>query len=249
MPNAPTAHATRVWRVLVVDDDSDMAFVLERNLRAEGYAVTVAQDGDAAVAQALEAWADVVLLDLMLPRRDGFRVLRALRDAGLDAPVLLLTARRQESDKLQGFRLGADDYLTKPFSMAELLARIAALIRRSERSSRTTGTAVARTLRVGPVEVDLAQQSVRRDGHLVKVTPKAFDLLVALMRRRNGIATRADLMREVWGYADDVASRTLDTHIGDLRRFLERNPAAPEIIQTVWRVGYRMTDGSEPSTS
>jgi DNA-binding response OmpR family regulator len=234
--------------VLVVEDDADMAFVLERNLRAEGYSVTVAKDGDAAVARALKASVDVVLLDLMLPKRDGFRVLRALRDAGLGAPVLLLTARRQESDKLQGFRLGADDYLTKPFSMAELLARVAALIRRSERAGRT-GADMARTLRVGPIEVDVVKQSVRRDGRLMKLTPKAYDLLVALMRRANSVATRTDLMREVWGYADDVTSRTLDTHIGDLRRRLERDPAEPVLIETVWRVGYRMTDGSEPSST
>jgi DNA-binding response OmpR family regulator len=233
--------------VLIVEDDRDMSFILERNLTAEGYAVSSAFDGLAGTERALEG-VDLIVLDLMLPKQDGFRVLRNLRRGGVETPILLLTARRQEGDKLQGFRLGADDYLTKPFSMPELVARVGALLRRSERARDRNPAAALELLRAGVVEVDLAGHTVRRDGQPVDLTPKAYDLLVALMRRRNRVASRSELLREVWGYAADVTTRTLDTHIADLRRELERDPARPRLIRTVWRVGYRLTDESEGSS-
>jgi DNA-binding response OmpR family regulator len=237
---APSRH------VLIVEDDRDMSFILERNLTAEGYAVVTAFDGVSAKARAQDG-VDLIVLDLMLPKQDGFGVLRDLRRRGVNTPILLLTARRQESDKLEGFRLGADDYLTKPFSMPELVARVGALLRRSERVQGRESATGPDALRVGGIEVDLIGHGVRRDGQPVELTPKAYDLLVALMRRPNRVVARSDLLREVWGYAADVTTRTLDTHIADLRRQLERDPARPTRIRTVWRVGYRLTDESDGS--
>lgn len=238
----PNGDGTPV--VVLVEDDGDLAFVLERNLTMEGYRTVAAADGDAGIATVLATSPSLIILDLMLPRRDGLRVLVALRSAGVDAPVLLLTARRQEQDKLQGFRLGADDYLTKPFSMAELIARVHALMRRS----RTGASARCDVLRVGAIEVSIAGHSVRVRGRDVQLSPKAFDLLVALMRRPGEVIPRVELLRQVWGYASDVSSRTLDTHVGDLRRALEDDPANPQLIHTVWRVGYRLAADGEPDT-
>jgi DNA-binding response OmpR family regulator len=226
-------------RIVIIEDDADLAFVLERNLTAEGFVASVARDGETGMTTVLREAPAVVVLDLMLPRRDGFAVLRAIRNAGADVPVLVLTARRQERDKLEGFRLGADDYLTKPFSMAEFIARTNALLRRVRPSASSRG--VSERLRVGQLEIDVTAYTVRCRGRDVALTPKAFDLLVALMRRPGEVVSREELFRSVWGYAGDVSSRTLDTHIGDLRRQLERDPAAPQLIRTVWRVGYRLT--------
>jgi DNA-binding response OmpR family regulator len=230
--------------VLIVEDDADMAYVIERNLKREGCTVEVASDGDAAIAAGIEDRADLIVLDLMLPRQNGFTVLRTLRGAGVDAPVLLLTARNQDADKVQGFRLGADDYVTKPFSMPELMARVAALMRRSEMPPRRAGVGAA-MLRGGPVSIDLVTRAVRREGKAVALSPKAYDLLVALMRRANSVVRRADLMREIWGYADGVASRTLDTHVNELRKKLEDDPSEPRLLKTVWRVGYVFACGED----
>lgn len=226
-------------RIVIIEDDADLAFVLERNLAAEGFAPSIERDGESGMTTVLREAPAVVVLDLTLPRRDGFAVLRALRNAGADVPVLVLTARRQERDKLEGFRLGADDYLTKPFSMAEFIARTNALLRRVRHGA--SSREVSERLRVGHLEVDVAAHTVRSSGREVTLTPKAFDLLVALMRRPGEVVSREELFRSVWGYAGDVWSRTLDTHIGDLRRQLEPEPASPRLIRTVWRIGYRLT--------
>lgn len=228
-------------RVVLIEDDADLAFVIERNLSAEGYESFIAVDGEAGIEAVIARAPSLVILDLMLPKRDGFRVLVALRGAGVDAPVLILTARRQERDKLEGFRLGADDYLTKPFSMAELVARLDVLWRRARRWPRVSAQGVTGRLRVGDLDVDVVAHTVRHRGRHVTLTPRAFDLLVALMRRPGEVVPREELFRDVWGYAGDVSSRTLDTHIGDLRRLLEADPSAPRLIHTVWRVGYRLS--------
>jgi DNA-binding response OmpR family regulator len=224
-------------RILVVEDNPDLAFGLRNNLEIEGYEVIIADDGPAGLARARDAKPELVILDLMLPGMDGYRVLRTLRAEGFDRPVLLLTARGEESDKVIGFRSGADDYVTKPFGVLELLARIEALLRRAGSSNGATRPAPAR---FGDVEVDTSTRSVTREGSSVALAPMEFDLLVALLQRRGAVASRHELMREVWGHSAIVVSRTVDTHIAELRRKLERNPAEPRHILTVRKAGYRL---------
>ena len=224
-------------RVLIVEDNHDMAFGLRNNLEIEGYAVEVAEDGPSGLAAARRQRPDLIVLDLMLPGMDGYRVLRQLRDDGLDAPVLILTARGEEADKVLGFRLGADDYVTKPFGLLELLARVEALLRRSRPAS-LTGASTA--FHFGDVEVMLSTRNVRRAGRDVPLTPMEFDLLVALLQRQGAVASRLELLKEVWGHSSAVLTRTVDTHIGELRRKLEQDPARPRHILTVRKAGYRL---------
>ena len=222
-------------KVLVVEDNVDLAFGLRNNLEIEGYEVAVAVDGEAALEQAQRWRPDLVLLDLMLPGVDGFRVLRTLRDEGDDVPVLILTARGEETDKVRGLRLGADDYVTKPFGLLELLARVEALLRRSAPVGPGDGV-----YRFGAVEVRSASRVVLRAGKVVELAPKELDLLLALLHRRGAVASRVELTQEVWGYSAAVVSRTVDTHIVELRRKLEDDPAHPSHILTVRKAGYRL---------
>jgi two-component system, OmpR family, alkaline phosphatase synthesis response regulator PhoP len=225
-------------RVLIVEDNHDLAFGLRNNLEIEGYAVDVADDGPSGLAAARRNHPDLVVLDLMLPGMDGYRILRQLREDGLTMPVLILTARGEEADKVRGFRFGADDYVTKPFGVLELLARIEALLRRSRPAAvAADGRSVER---FGEIEVDAATRSVRRSGDDVPVTPMEFDLLVALLRRKGAVASRLELLKEVWGHSSAVLTRTVDTHIGELRRKLERDPSTPRHILTVRKAGYRL---------
>lgn len=223
-------------RILVVEDNPDLAYGLRNNLEIEGYDVDVVQDGSTGLAQARTGGPDLIILDLMLPGLDGYRVLRALRDEGRRMPVLILTARGEEADKVRGLRLGADDYVTKPFGVLELLARVEALLRRTAPSADTAGPPE----RFGAVEVIPASRTVLRDGQTVGLTPKEFDLLLALLQRRGAVATRMELLTEVWGYSAAVLSRTVDTHVAELRRKLEADPAAPRHILTVRKAGYRL---------
>jgi DNA-binding response OmpR family regulator len=224
-------------RILIVEDNPDLAYGLRNNLEIEGYAVEVAGDGGEGVARARTATPDLIILDLMLPGMDGYHVLRTLREEGCATPILILTARGEEADKVRGLRLGADDYVTKPFGVLELLARVEALLRRS---APRRGEGPHAPARFGDVEVIPATRQVLRNGAPVALTPKEFDLLVALLRRRGAVASRAELLAEVWGYSAAVLSRTVDTHIAELRRKLEANPAAPRHILTVRKTGYRL---------
>jgi DNA-binding response OmpR family regulator len=186
------------------------------------------------------------VLDLMLPDTDGYRVLRALRDAGDATPVLVLTALDAEADKVRGFRFGADDYVTKPFGLMELLARLDALLRRAHMGSRAPA-AVAKPLRFGDVVVYPATHTVTRGGEVVALRPKEFELLLALLRRDGGVVSRVELLKEVWTYDDSVVTRTVDTHVAELRRKLERDPANPEFLLTVRKAGYRLAAaGGDP---
>src|SRR5687768_4089558 len=187
-------------RVLVVEDNPDLAFGLRNNLEIEGYEVDVAESGPGGLERAREGNPDLVILDLMLPGFDGYRVLRTLRDDGLGMPVLILTARGEEADKVRGFRLGADDYVTKPFGVLELLARVEALLRRSRPASASTPPPVQR---FGAIEVETSTRCVKREGRAVALTPMEFDLLVALLRRHGAVASRLELLTEVWGHASD----------------------------------------------
>ena len=226
-------------RILVVEDQRDLALGLRANLEVEGYAVDVAPTGEEALRIAGERKPDLVILDIMLPGIDGYEVLAKLRGMRLDAPVLMLTARAEEVDKVRGFRTGADDYVTKPFGVMELLVRIQALLRRGPpraQGAQRNGQIV----RVGDVEVDIEGHMVRRNGEEVSLTPKAFELLLALHRKQGKVASRHELLRDIWGYSSSVTTRTVDAHVAELRRKLEDDPADPKHILTVWKVGYRL---------
>jgi len=224
-------------RILVVEDNPDLAFGLRTTLEIEGYDVDVAGDGAQGIARARAGKPDLVILDLMLPGMNGYQVLRTLRDEGVETPVLILTARGEEADKVLGFRLGADDYVTKPFWRLELLARVSALLRRAARPSQA---AVAPAEKFGDVVINTSARTVTRNGSSVSLTPKEFDLLVALVRRRGSVASRHELLREVWEHQAEVQTRTVDIHIAELRRKLEPDPSAPRHILTVWKAGYRL---------
>lgn len=231
-------------RILIVEDNPDLAFGLRNNLEIEGYEIAVAADGVEGLAAAREGHPDLIILDLMMPGLDGYRVLRALREDGDHTPVLILSARGEEADKVRGFRHGADDFVTKPFSLLELLARVEALLRRaSARQDLPSPAAVPEQGEIhqfGDIVVDADRQQVTRGGEPVQLTSREFSLLTALIRRNGAVATRYDLMREVWGHRTAVLSRTVDTHIGELRRKLEADPAHPVHILTVRKSGYRL---------
>jgi DNA-binding response OmpR family regulator len=226
-------------RVLVVEDNQNLAEGLRTNLEFEGHEAEIARDGAGGLMRARTRSHDLIVLDLMLPGLDGFRVLEALRAEGVPTPVLVLTARADESDKVRGLRGGADDYVTKPFALRELLARVEALLRRARAASELL-PAPAGGFRFGDVAVDPATRVVTRAGRPVPLRPKEYDLLAALLRRRGGVVTRGELLREVWGYHESVLSRTLDTHVGELRRKLEPDPGAPRYILTARKAGYRL---------
>lgn len=226
-------------KVLVIEDNANLAFGLTRSLESEGYEVEAAEDGTRGLALARSCGADLIVLDLMLPGIDGYSVLRQLREAGSDVPVLILTARSEEADKVVGFRLGADDYVTKPFGLSELLARVQAILRRArggdKRDDEKSGVE-----HFDGVTINVPSRSVTKGDAGVALTPKEFDLLLALVRRRGAVASRIDLLKEVWGHQAEVMTRTVDIHIAELRRKLEDDPATPRHILTVWKAGYRL---------
>ena len=229
--------------VLLIEDNEKLARGLQSNLEFEGYTVLCANDGASGLAVARQKRPDIIVLDLMLPDTDGYRVLRTLRDDGDTTPVLVLTALGEEADKVRGFRFGADDYVTKPFGLMELLARIDALLRRATRPNGEAPRAAPSESPsgFGDVRVDAARHMVTRRGTPVPLRPKEYDLLVALLRRNGQVATRIELLKEVWGYDDSVMSRTVDTHVAELRRKLESDPANPRHILTVLKTGYRLS--------
>jgi len=224
-------------KVLVVEDNANLAFGLTRSLESEGYEVEAAEDGVRGFEMARSTNPDLVVLDLMLPGMDGYTILKKLRAEGKDVPVLILTARGEEADKVFGFRLGADDYVTKPFSLSELLARVQAILRRAKGGDHRDGEAVEE---FGDVSINTLARSVKKVETEVALTPKEFDLLLALIRRRGAVASRLELLKEVWGHQAEVMTRTVDIHIAELRRKLEDDPSSPRHILTVWKAGYRL---------
>jgi DNA-binding response OmpR family regulator len=218
--------------VLVVDDEATLVATLRYNLEREGYHVLTASDGEKALAVARGDRPDLILLDLMLPVMDGIDVARILRRE-TTVPILMLTAKTEEVDKVVGLEIGADDYVTKPFSMRELMARIRALLRRSVTSSDEE------FIESGDLKVDLKRHEVSRGGKLLEMKPKELDLLLFLVRHRGRAFTREDLLREVWGYDFYGDSRTVDVHVSWLRQKVEDEPAKPVRILTVRGVGYR----------
>jgi two-component system alkaline phosphatase synthesis response regulator PhoP len=232
-----------VTHILLIEDNPGFAEGLRQNLEFDGYRVTLAVDV-ATSARAISADPpDLIILDLMLPDGNGYDVLRTIRERDSVTPVLLLTALSEEAHKVRGFRLGADDYVTKPFGLLELLARIESLLRRSASGS----FAVVRLppVRFGDVQVDRDHRKVTRAGVVVPLTPKEYALLAALIARNSAVVAREELLREVWGYDPEVVSRTLDTHLAELRRKLERDPHHPRHILTLPKQGYRLVLGSE----
>jgi DNA-binding response OmpR family regulator len=218
--------------VLVVDDEPMVRDVLERYLSAEGFAVRSAADGEEALARIDEGLPDLVLLDLMLPKVDGYEVLSRIRDQG-STPVIMLTARGEETDRIVGLDLGADDYVTKPFSPREVVARVRAVLRR-------TGTAIdGEPLRYGDLEIDGDRREARLRGEPVRLTRKEFDLLHHLASRPGVTLTRTQLLEDVWDFAWDGDSSTVTVHVRRLREKIEDDPSAPARIVTVWGVGYR----------
>ncbi|MBI1847297.1 MAG: response regulator transcription factor [Candidatus Rokubacteria bacterium] len=220
-------------RILIVDDEPEIVRGLADNLRFEGYQTLAATNGDEALAVASVEALDLILLDIMMPQTSGWDVCRELRRRGVDVPIIMLTARAEEADRVQGLELGADDYLTKPFSLRELLARVRAVLRRPGPRRR------AAALAFGEVRVRPRERQVFRAGREVRLTRKEFDLLVYLLEHRGEVVTRDRLLDEVWGYERFPTTRTVDTHVLRLRRKFEVDPDRPAWILTVHGQGYR----------
>jgi DNA-binding response OmpR family regulator len=224
--------------VLAIEDDPAILRGLSDNLRFEGYDVITATDGETGYNLQRERKPDLILLDLMLPRMSGFEFCRKLRGEGIQTPVLMLTARSEEADRVLGLDLGADDYVAKPFSVRELMARVRALLRRSQ--ARADGTdALPDELRFGATEIDFRSYEARRNGEPVEMTRKEFAILRYLASRAGEVLSRDDLLNQVWGYDAYPSSRTVDNHVAGLRAKLERDASEPEHIKTVHGVGYK----------
>ena len=222
-------------RLLLVEDEPGLQLALSDRLIAEGYRVETAADGNTAVERATTEPFDVILLDVMLPGRDGFDVARTVRQQGVQTPILMLTARGQVVDRVVGLKLGADDYLTKPFETIELLARIEVLLRRAPTIG---GTSVER-FQFGVVLVDARKAEVTKDGTLVELSAKEFHLLRYFIEHRGATISREELLQEVWGYTATPSTRTVDVHVAWLRQKLEPNPRMPQYILTVHGLGYK----------
>ncbi len=223
-------------RILIVDDDPAMRVGLQDNLEVEGYQVVTAASLREGREVALRERPDLILLDLMLPDGDGMSLCRHLRSQGLHTPVIMLTARGEEMDKVLGFEVGADDYVVKPFSLRELFARIHAHLRR------THGTGTEVPVRVGVAQADFPRHLLTRDGHPLDVTAKEMDLLRYLVEHRGEVVSRETLLAEVWGHQSEVETRSVDNYIVRLRKKLEPEPAEPRYLITVYGSGYKLVD-------
>lgn len=224
-------------KILLVEDEEGLILTLTDRLESEGFAVTSATDGEAGLALALDGHFDLIILDVMLPKKNGFDVCRDLRRKNIETPVLMLTAKGETIDKVLGLKLGADDYLTKPFEVMELLARIEALLRRSPQTTQKS----AGSFRFGAVSVDFRRAEVFRENEAVELSALEFKLLQYLIEHRGEVLRRDELLDEVWGYDAMPSTRTVDVHIAWLRQKLEENPRYPSFIQTVHGLGYKFT--------
>lgn len=222
--------------ILLVEDHEEIAFGLKHNLEFDGHVVGIAGDGQEGFQLLKQMNIDLIILDLMLPGMSGYEFLETIREQGISVPVLILSAKGEEIDKVRGFRLGADDYVTKPFGTMELIARIEAILRRSNNKKDTK-----RCWRFGKIEVDIDKRRVLKNDKQLRLTPLEFELLHALLKRDGAVASRNELLKEVWNHPDDVVSRTVDTHIAELRNKLEDTPSEPEYIITVPKTGYKLT--------
>jgi two-component system, OmpR family, alkaline phosphatase synthesis response regulator PhoP len=223
-------------RLLLVEDEPGLQLALSDRLSSEGYAVETAGDGNVAVQRATGEPFDIIVLDVMLPGRDGFDVARAIRQQGIQTPILMLTARTQVVDRVVGLKLGADDYLTKPFETIELLARLEALLRRVP--SAVSGVSLER-YQFGDIAVDVRKAEVTQKGELLDLSAKEFHLLKYFIEHRGATISREELLQEVWGYDNTPSTRTVDVHVAWLRQKLEPNPRVPQYILTVHGLGYK----------
>jgi two-component system, OmpR family, alkaline phosphatase synthesis response regulator PhoP len=223
-------------RILIVEDETGLVTTLRDRLKKQGYGVSIAKDGNEGLKLATEETFDLILLDLMLPGQSGLEVCQKLRRLGSTTPILMLTARRQTRDKVLGFNTGADDYLTKPFQMAELLARVEALLRRPRESGPSAASA---RYQFGPIHIDLRRMEVSREGRSLELSAKEFQLLRYFAEHRGATLSRTELLREVWGYGASTSTRTVDVHVAWLRQKLEDDPKTPQLILTVVGSGYK----------
>lgn len=232
--------------ILLVEDDSDIASLLRLNLEDEGYAITHEADGASALERIDEAHWDAVILDLMLPNVDGLEICRRIRQLTRYLPIIIISARSSETDRITGLETGADDYLAKPFSVQELIARIKALFRRQQAmgQAQTSGTIVAHGLTLDPLS-----RSVRLHGKEVDLTPREFELLWFFARHPGEVFSRLALLEQVWGYQHEGYEHTVNTHINRLRIKIEKDAAEPEIIRTVWGKGYKFAELNHDATS
>ena len=231
-------HQTHRRRILVIEDERDIADLLALHLRDNGFDVTLAGDGHEGLRQAFARSWDLVLLDLRLPGPDGLTICRALRREQAFVPVLMLTSKSSELDRVLGLELGADDYVTKPFSVSELMARVKAIFRRMDSMALLTA-ANGEAVTLGKLRIDPERREVTADGQTVSLTAREFDLLLHFARHPGRVFSRAQLLDSVWGYGHDGYEHTVNSHINRLRSKIEANPSQPDYIVTVWGVGYK----------
>ena len=231
-------------RILVVEDDRDIAQLVELHLRDMGAEVTLAHDGADALTLAQNGNFDLLILDIMLPSLDGLEICRRIRSSERYTPILMLTARSSEVDRIIGLELGADDYLTKPFSIRELIARVKALLRRVDALSKRESAADAKLLSYGDLRIDVEKRKVTLGSDVIDLTAKEFDLLLQFARHPGRVYTRAQLLDLVWGYGHDGYEHTVNSHINRLRSKIEKDHAQPSFILTVWGVGYKFAEGA-----
>jgi len=225
-------------KILLVEDEAGLILTLTDRLQSEGFNVKAAADGETGLATALTENFDLIILDVMLPKKNGLDVCRDLRQKGINTPILMLTAKGETIDKVLGLKLGADDYLTKPFEVMELLARIEALLRRSPNTSRNSPD----TFHFGDVSIDFKRAEVRRNNQPIELSAIEFKLLHFLIENRGAVHSRDKLLDEVWGYDAMPTTRTVDVHVAWLRQKLEPNPKHPQFIQTIHGFGYKFKD-------
>lgn len=231
----PTHDKTRV---LIVEDDEAMAVALTDGFTSEGYQVTLVREGHGALTRAREDKPDLIILDLMLPGLNGFEICQRLRGEDNPVPIIMLTARGQEVDKVLGLKLGADDYVTKPFSFLELVARVEAIMRRAKGEG-AHAAASPQGCKFGDVEVDFQRHRASKAGEEIELTPREFRILEFFLRHQGEVVTRDQLLNQVWGYQAIPYTRTVDAHIAKLRKKVEDNPEEPRFILTVHRLGYK----------
>jgi len=236
MPSATTTSFSVLQHLLIIEDQEGLRQGLTSNFEFEGYRVSSAADGLAGLGLALSARPDLVILDVMLPRMNGFDVCRRLRESGIRTPVLMLTVRRQEADRVRGFEMGADDYVLKPFSLEELSARVRALLRRSQPAS------LRLSFQLGEVEVDLARQQASRHGRPIQLSFREFELLRCLTARIGEVVTREELLVRALGYSPSESSRAVDSLMVNLRRKIENDPHNPRHLLTAHGAGYKLVE-------
>jgi DNA-binding response OmpR family regulator len=233
------------YKILIVEDDKDIARLLETNLKDEKYEVTLAFDGKTGHEEALSKKYNLIILDLKLPEKDGLEICRNVRSSPEYTPILILTSMTTEMDRVLGLEIGADDYLTKPFSMRELLARVKALFRRMEALKTSSHTGKQEVIEVDELMIDVEKHEVTLRGNSVELTAKEFNLLLLFARHPRRVYTRLELLDLVWGYAYKGYEHTVNSHINRLRSKIEENPNQPHYILTVWGVGYKFFNPEE----